>query len=272
METKETPLWLDLRKEYIDDNFEKLLPYLKRNSIGTQDDFYAITISLLKERVWEMVSEIGAAPVYTVPNRGSNVFPIRLLASYLLVESNSDTAFYVFLALFKLFLQTCRQERVKKIMCLVSNRLKHTRCDQLGYSWEDIEDYKEEIFLYKLTENMSFSQEVTDDCFFFGHGSAAITKNGMFLMAGSEDRARDILKSGAISLDTQIGSAVKTPKGEKMKQQDKDDLDKIERFLRDFVSSSRQISPKEKKRNLLTYSNGDEVVARVIKRKDRHYI
>ena len=30
--TEKTPLWLDLRKEYIDDNFDKLQTYLKECS------------------------------------------------------------------------------------------------------------------------------------------------------------------------------------------------------------------------------------------------
>ena len=33
MSTKnETPLWLELRKEYIDDNFEQLLAYMRESS------------------------------------------------------------------------------------------------------------------------------------------------------------------------------------------------------------------------------------------------
>ena len=36
-----TPLWLDLKKEYIDDNFEKLLGYLRDGQgIRNNDSFY----------------------------------------------------------------------------------------------------------------------------------------------------------------------------------------------------------------------------------------
>ena len=40
--TEKTPLWLDLKKEYIDDNFEKLQAYLRdSDEKGSKDAFYA---------------------------------------------------------------------------------------------------------------------------------------------------------------------------------------------------------------------------------------
>ena len=66
MDTNEkTPLWLDLRKEYIDDNFEKLLCYLKDCSLKkSQDAFYSTTINLLRERVGDLLSTLAVRPIY----------------------------------------------------------------------------------------------------------------------------------------------------------------------------------------------------------------
>ena len=41
--TSKTPLWLELKKEYIDDNFAALQTYLK-NSTNKDDTFYKTTI------------------------------------------------------------------------------------------------------------------------------------------------------------------------------------------------------------------------------------
>ena len=41
MSTKnETPLWLELRKEYIDDNFEQLLAYMRESSAKPQKTYF----------------------------------------------------------------------------------------------------------------------------------------------------------------------------------------------------------------------------------------
>lgn len=49
-ETNQTPLWLDLKKEYIDDNFNKLQAYLREYAEkGKKDTFYTTTIELFHE-------------------------------------------------------------------------------------------------------------------------------------------------------------------------------------------------------------------------------
>ena len=63
--TSSTPLWLNLKKEYIDDNFENLLEYLRgKHDPRSKDSFYHTTINLLKERIAELVQQIASRPVY----------------------------------------------------------------------------------------------------------------------------------------------------------------------------------------------------------------
>ena len=62
---EKTPLWLDLRKEYIDDNFAKLQEYLKGCAVKqTNDSFYSITIDLMRQRVDDLLSTISMRPLY----------------------------------------------------------------------------------------------------------------------------------------------------------------------------------------------------------------
>ena len=63
--TEKTPLWLELRKEYIDDNFSKLQAYLKTCSTGNRKDaFYTVTIELLRQRVEDLVGTLSERPVF----------------------------------------------------------------------------------------------------------------------------------------------------------------------------------------------------------------
>lgn len=63
--TDKTPLWLDLKKEYIDDNFAKLQSYLRDCAEhGTKDAFYNTTIELFRERVSDLLRDLSERPVY----------------------------------------------------------------------------------------------------------------------------------------------------------------------------------------------------------------
>ena len=64
--TDKTPLWLDLRKEYIDDNFEKLRSYLLECSTNAskKDSFFDTTIELLRARVEDLIAAIASRPIF----------------------------------------------------------------------------------------------------------------------------------------------------------------------------------------------------------------
>ena len=52
-------LWLELRPDYIDANFEQVLSYLQsyRNNNKSEDSFYQTTLSLMRQRAQELVIE-----------------------------------------------------------------------------------------------------------------------------------------------------------------------------------------------------------------------
>ena len=77
-----TPLWLELKKEYIDDNFEKLQAYLQEKSRAqVKDSFYDTTIELLRERVKVLLDKMAETPIYVEKqNDKSTSFHVSLLA------------------------------------------------------------------------------------------------------------------------------------------------------------------------------------------------
>ena len=59
------PLWLDIKKEYIDENFEGVLSYLHKRvkNPDLQDSFYKTTINLLEDRVRALIESITSSPL-----------------------------------------------------------------------------------------------------------------------------------------------------------------------------------------------------------------
>ncbi len=97
-----TPLWLNLKKEYIDDNFEEFLEYMRAHggSKGTDDVFFETSLELLEERVKALISDIVETPLYEdVPEDGDSKRDIRLLACYLLVCPEGPQALSAYVAL-----------------------------------------------------------------------------------------------------------------------------------------------------------------------------
>ena len=91
--TNDVPLWLDIKTEYIDENFEKVLEYLK--SGNKNDAFYQTTIELLGKRVEEYLKTLKTRPAYFSENpsnydKNKLMFESRLVASYLLANKNIE--------------------------------------------------------------------------------------------------------------------------------------------------------------------------------------
>ncbi len=63
-QTDKTPLWLDLRKENIDDSFDKLRSYMCECSTSSaeKDSFFDTTIELLRARVEGLIISIASRP------------------------------------------------------------------------------------------------------------------------------------------------------------------------------------------------------------------
>ena len=82
------PLWLDIKTEYIDENFEKVIDYLKGGN--KRDAFYQTTVELLGKRVEEYLKTLktrSASYNESIEIDTARLkFETRLLASYLLVD------------------------------------------------------------------------------------------------------------------------------------------------------------------------------------------
>ena len=267
-----TPLWLDLKKEYIDDNFEKLLGYLKnKHDARANDSFYNTTINLLKERVEELVLQIASRPIYGEnPETEQVKFNARLLASYLLIENEGSLALSAYVAFIR-ELMILSPRFADRLIQTAIERLKHEKIINISFNWYDIMDFKPEAFIYKVTKNSRFANIIGKPLVFEKYGTALLSEEGLCLTREKKNEAQKLLTSGANSLDTNIGIAIRTAKNEKCKPSFETNIPFMDDYIKDFLLLLHKTKKKEIK-PVLRYVDGDEVIVKVTAINNKHEI
>ena len=167
METaNKTPLWLELKKEYIDDNFDKLLLYLKENEGKVKDAFYEKTIELLHQRVQDLIVCLSERAIFEDENdRSGVIFNIRLLASYLLVAPEGEYSLPAFVALAN-ELQALTPKFSEQLCKITMKRLTFESISSLGIRWSDITEFKPELFAHRIFSNTFFTKPLNKSLVF----------------------------------------------------------------------------------------------------------
>ena len=145
--TDKTPLWLDLKKEYIDDNFNKLQTYLHDSAEkGSKDSFYTTTIELFRERISDLMRDISERPVFAEEQERQQLSTnVSMLATYLLADGDYTMALPAYVA----FMNCLRQMNPSLsdlIVRTVMQRIRHEKVTTLGFSWKDLEKLGTELF------------------------------------------------------------------------------------------------------------------------------
>lgn len=259
-----TPLWLELKKEYIDDNFEKLQAYLQEKSRAqVKDSFYDTTIELLRERVKVLLDEMAATPIYVEKQNGkSTTFYVNLLATYLLVDDEPSLTTTAYVA-FMNGLRELHPRMSGRTLKTAVERLKHARVASLGFTWSDLSKIGTELFAFNACVLARFEAPLKKPVIFAKYGTSMLTENGLLLTCETRETAKALLKSGANSFDTGIGVSIRTASSAKMKQSQENDLVAMEKYLKDFIQQLRKAQNRDVVTSLKSYDNDDEVVIRI---------
>lgn len=258
-----TPLWLDLKKEYIDDNFEKLLVYLKDK--GTKkDSFYEKTLELLRQRTLLLIEELAHRPLpHDEEMKDSRVFNIRLLAAWLLADSEGKDSHRTFIAM----LGELRIEVPKfseDLLKLATECLRYERVKEGGYTWEDIIDFKQEIFCYKVINNRRLMVPRLKERYWKGYGSVGATKENLYVLPTADEKTQKMLDETQVGIDTDYGIRVMAAGKERLKQSQQSDINAIKGFTESFIAELKRTGiPKVSAKKLRNYSDGDEVEVRI---------
>lgn len=261
---EKTPLWLDLKKEYIDDNFAKLQEYLKSCSINKKkDSFFAITIDLMRQRVEDLLNTISMRPLYhEEEDRKTLEFNVGLLATYLLADGDHPLALPAYLA-FMGELRTMTPRWSDNIIKASFERLRHEKVTTLGFGWNDLEKIGSELFAYNASNLVRFESPLTKPLVLSKYGTAMLTPTGLLLTCQSKSESKKLVKNGANSLDTGLGVALRTPSSEKLKQSMENNPVEIDEFTNEFIALQEKVQNKPSDIQLKEYDNGDEAIIRI---------
>lgn len=265
--TEKTPIWLDLKKEYIDDNFAKLRSYLRDcDEKGCKDTFYATTIKLFRERIGDLLRDLSERPVYADeqerPQLANNV---NMLATYLLADSDDAQALTAYVA-FMIELRQMNPRLSDLIVKTIMQRIRHEKVIYLGFTWSDLEKIGTDLFVHNASKQAQFDIPLKKPLALSKYGTALLCKDGLMLTYEDKERARKLLKEGgANSLDTGIGVTLRTLSAQKLKQSLSNSVVDMDEYTKDFILAQAKTQNKPATRqHLKSYDDGDEVIVRVI--------
>lgn len=138
--------WLQVKKEYIDENLEALINYLSKCTTKDRENHdYKLTIDALSDRVEDISNALAAQPLYncSIPEAECHKY-IKLMVAHLLVcQENELSDNEVLAALCNLLEATVRLQSTdtsKKLMNLCINCLNDVDIDTFNVTWSDIKD------------------------------------------------------------------------------------------------------------------------------------
>ena len=259
-----TPVWLKLRKEYIDDNFSDLISYLQDKSISKEkDEFYTTTLVLFRQRVDMLLDDLASKPLYSEKiDRKRTVFNISLLAVFLLVEPDTKQGISSYVAMM-CELRTLHPHLSDKIIGATMARVRNEHVASLGYTWDDLAKIGTELFAHNACSLSRFERPITNPLYLARYGTAILTSEGLYLTHEMRDGAKKLLTSGANSLDTGIGVSLRSLSSEKLKQSWENNLVEMDEYTKDFVLQQYRAQNKNIIPNLKTYDEGDEVIIKI---------
>lgn len=240
MPLNNTPLWLEIKTEYIDSNIDKVISYLAReSSSASKDSFYSETEKLLSQRVEELIAQLSARSLAnddTLPDPDEDSLNVRILGTYLLVygkreESQSREAFfYMLYSLMRLVADSNVEELVELALKVVSC----AEILKLGFGWQDIRCLQPEVLAHKLPRGVTLINDSGAEWIYEGKGCVTL-KNGMLdifcqniLNAQSVKRQKNLsVVDGAV--------AVMSDAADRIRQAEEDDLEVMENFTRNFI-------------------------------------
>lgn len=261
-----TPLWLDIKTEYIDENIDRVIPYLKEGYLNmiSRDSFYNRTVELFEKRIDALLEGLISCPIYSGMEAMEKIeLDSRLLGTFLLIKDEIDEkvmhAGAAFLSRLQILVPTYSQCLAELALDIFNGTIQLKK-NEYPFSWIDVLQFNPNILAHKIC----FAPRKLSK----PHKEKWIEKKGtMKIHDGHVDISSEARKS--ISYKDQVYSMevfdgrlrFLTAKGDKLKKSDEEDIEKMERFTRDFLISQKDVTPVAKR--LKGWTEGDRLTVRV---------
>lgn len=261
---EKTPLWLDIKKEYIDDNIDKLRIYLQKYCTNDKkDSFYQVTITLLQQRIEDLITNLSNRAIYKEDDNSEDpTLNIKLLTLFMLVVPKSELTKVAYIALMG-ELRQLNPKMSDKLLETTMQCIKHEEISSPGFTWHDLTEIGTDLFVFKVCKQASFMTPLKKVYLLTRYGTAILSKAGLYLTHETNAGARKLVSSGANSIDTGIGVMLRTVSSEKLKQSLDKNIVGMSEYVKEFTCSLHEVKNEKATRRLASYSLNDEVVVRV---------
>ena len=262
------PLWLDIKKEYIDENFDSVVNYLHKRVKNTelQDSFYKTTLGLLEDRVKALIENVTSAPLQEDMCKDEELEMVcRMCGLYLLVFGD-DTQMRrnAFSLMLQSLLLLSHQNELKLAELAVANLLGRVG-PKLPFGWEDIVSINPGILAHKIINSVE-TAEGLDEEYRYAEKGSIILKDGELTLSAL--LAEDPSRAGLVTAIDVMGSHLQilSDKDDKVKKSETDSLPVMAEFTEHFVADLKEAAPKAS--NILRqYENGDTVEVVITKKE-----
>ncbi len=265
--------WLDVKKEYVIENFESLLCYLRDYNYRERDEKpngdFSRTFNCLKAVVYDYIEESVEDNFFETPaiRWGDKApFVVRVIAAYLLTcktkKGVDDLRVLSKLADMLLLMgEASTAEMMVDIKSLICSCMMGRRVESLRFQWDDVmksDGFSLNTFCYKVGKTSFSSETVTLPMHFEGNGLVVLEDDVVVVAPMNHASYVKPYKTLNTIIDDVVGVKVKAV--DKMKYstfaQLKDECNVI-------LNSMANIGPSPKML-LKSYEGGDEVTVRVV--------
>ncbi len=260
MATASTPLWLEIRTEYIDANLDKVILYLSKGSAShAGDPFYGETLKLLEKRVRELIAQLSTADIDEDPAgcRGELEKAIKILGAFLLVKgADSDVlvreAFFFFI---KTLIQMVPTTITEELVEVAVKSLTRRGVLAYGFDWTNVCNMQPEVIAHKILNGLVFSDGLCPDTWYQNKGSLRIKDGFLEIYAVNREAAAFAKFASSLPLLDE-GIVALTSPSDRIKERDTNDIEVMDRFTTGFISDQSQVTPSPEK-GLKRYEQGD---------------
>lgn len=279
MENDNTPLWLEIKTEYIDANLDNVINYLSKCSVdeAVQDKFYFETIRLLKSRVRELIDsqcQLGLEDEDSI-GKEERIALLRILGAFLLVSGKTMDAEAgiekvnvreVFFFFVEILVSVVSAKFADDLFEIAMKCLVRKSVEAYGFAFSHLKEFQPEVVACLLKDNVRFSKEAAVDSWYQKKGSLRI-KDG-FIELYSVDREEAIYSKTASSLSLFDETVmVQSLPSDRIREKDADDIEVMESFTSSYVKELES-RPSEELVLLKKYVPGDVLPVKFIG-KDR---
>ncbi len=268
--------WLEVRKEYVIENYAALLPYLRGYQYDTRmeadDSDFNKTFRCLKEVVDDICQTVSADNVYqhTALQWDEDTLKknVGLMASYLLAAQKKNmTDDRVFMSLCDILLSVEKNPDLVLLSYLkkvVANCAANAQVVVYGFNWDDIEkipQFSLSLFFQKTVKTVFSKREDDGGMFYEGKGLIIMDDDGVKLLPmnkQSYDKGNTVAQ---FELPVGVSVAVN-----RLDKSNKTEFPELIDTCTDMLRSLDNVVPSIKK-ELKEYEDGDMLKVRVLNKK-----